>query len=99
MQNKITEMINFKQKGGILNMLLILLVAAIGVFAIVVYSTRQVDKSKPLEIIPKIDQQVQKLNELSDSDEIPSIEEDLNSTNLNDLDQDIGQVDSSLQGL
>jgi len=98
-QNKITEMIDLKQKGGILNILLILLVAAIGVFAIVVYSTRQVGKSKPLEIIPKIDQQVQKLNELGSSDEVPSIEEDLNSTNFNDLDWDIKEVDNSLQSL
>ena len=87
-----------KLKFGILNILIILLVAAIGVFAVVV-SLKNIGKTTPQEAAEILDGQVQKLNELGASDEIPSIEAELNSTSLDDLDQGVAEVDNSLQGL
>ncbi|OGD88810.1 hypothetical protein A3I53_01725 [Candidatus Curtissbacteria bacterium RIFCSPLOWO2_02_FULL_40_13b] len=87
-----------KLKFGILNILIILLVGAIGIFAVVV-SLKNIGKTTPQEAAEILDGQVQKLNELGASDEIPSIEAELNSTSLDDLDQGVAEVDNSLQGL
>lgn len=88
-----------KLKFGLLNILIILLVAAVGIFAVVVYSRKNIGKNIPLQVTETLDGQVLKLNELGSSDEIPSIEAELNSTNLDDLDQGVAEVDNSLQGL
>lgn len=88
-----------KLKFGLLNILIILLVAAVGIFAVVVYSKKNIGKNIPLQVTETLDGQVLKLNELGSSDEIPSIEAELNSTNLDDLDQGVAEVDNSLQGL
>ena len=45
------------------------------------------------------DEQVRKLETLSDSDEIGAIEADINSTNLENLDQELNQVDQELPSL
>ena len=45
------------------------------------------------------DEQIQKLETLSDSDEIGAIEGDVNSTNLENLDQELNQVDQELPNL
>ena len=45
------------------------------------------------------DEQVQKLETLSDSDEIGAVEADINSTNLENLDQELNQVDQELPSL
>ena len=45
------------------------------------------------------DEQVRKLETLSDSDEIGAIEADINSTNLDNLDQELNQVDQELPSL
>lgn len=89
-----------KLKFGLLNILIVLLVAAVGIFAVVVYSRKNLGKTTaPQQTVETLDGQVQKLNALESSDEVSSIEQDLNSTNLDDLDLGIAEVDSSLQGL
>lgn len=45
------------------------------------------------------DEQVQKLETLSDSDEIGAIEGDIQGTSLDNLDQELNQVDQSLSEL
>ena len=45
------------------------------------------------------DEQVQKFETLSDSDEISAIEGDIQGTNLEDLDQELNQVDQELLNL
>lgn len=83
-----------KLKFGLLNILIILLVAAIGIFAVVMYSRKNVGKTTPTPAAQILDGQVQKLNTLGSSDEIPLIEDELNSTDLDDLDQGIADVDN-----
>ena len=62
-----------------------------------------IDKiKKPAEHIVSTvekDEQVRALNEQSSSDEIEAIEKDINTTNFNDLDQGIDQVDQDLNSL
>lgn len=84
-----------KLKFGIFNILIIILVAAIGIFALVVYSKKNIQKTTPQEVAEILDGQVQKLNTLNNSDSVLQIEADLNSTNLEDLDQGVVEIDKS----
>lgn len=45
------------------------------------------------------DSQVENLNSQSESDEIEAIDADLNTTNLEDLDKELANVDNEQQGL
>jgi len=45
------------------------------------------------------DAQVRTLESLSNSDEVGAIEQDINSTNLDNLDEGIGEIDKELVGL
>lgn len=85
-----------KLKFGLLNILIILLVTAVGILAVVVYSRKNIGKTTPQQVTETLDGQVLKLNELGSSDEIPLIEAELNSTNLDDLDQGVAEVDNLL---
>ena len=84
------------------NVLLIaVLIAAIVVFALVFafFNFNLGEKAQTGESSVVKDEQVQKLETLSDSDEIGTIETDIDSTNLENLDQELNQVDQSLPSL
>lgn len=75
---------------------LIMAVAVIGVIAVVA-----IGKVGKVPSVPQvtIDRQIGELQKLSSSDEIGDIDEDLNKTNLENLDAELGEVDKELQGL
>ena len=84
------------------NVLLIaVLIAAIVVFALVFafFNFNLGEKAQTGESSVVKDEQVQKLETLSDSDEIGVIEADIQGTNLDNLDQEINQVDRDLSNL
>ena len=84
------------------NVLLIaVLIAAIVVFALIFafFNFGLGTKQETGEPNVVEDSQVQELETLSDSDEIGVIEADINSTNLENLDQEINQVDQNLPSL
>ena len=84
------------------NVLLIaVLIAAIVVFALVFafFNFNLGEKAQTGESSVVKDEQVQKLETLSDSDEIGTIETDIDSTNLENLDQELNQVDQELPSL
>ena len=85
--------------GSIL--LIAVLAAAVVVFALVFafYNFGLGTKQEAGEPSVVKDEQVQKLETLSDSDEIGAIEEDIDSTNLENLDQELNQVDQELPSL
>ena len=93
-------MMNKRLKSG--NVLLIaVLAAAVVVFALIfaffnfgLGTKQETGVSSVVE-----DNQIQKLETLSDSDEIGAIEEDIQGTNLDNLDQEINQVDQDLSNL
>ena len=84
------------------NVLLIaVLIAAVVVFALIFafYNFGLGTKQETGEPSVVKDEQVQKLETLSDSDEIGAIESDINSTSLDNLDQELNQVDQELPSL
>ena len=84
------------------NVLLIaVLIAAIVVFALVFafFNFNLGEKEPASESSVVRDEQVQKLETLSDSDEIGVIEADIQGTNLDNLDEGLNQVDQDLSGL
>ena len=84
------------------NVLLIaVLVVAVVVFALVYafYNFNFGKKEATGEPTVVRDEQVQKLETLSDSDEIGVIEADIQGTNLDNLDEGLNQVDQDLSGL
>lgn len=87
------------KSGSIL--LIAVLAAAVVVFVLVYafYNFNLGKKEATGEPSVVKDEQVQKLETLSDSDEIGAIEADINSTNLENLDQELNQVDQDLSGL
>ena len=90
----------FSFRRGSLTLWLILLVIAVGVAALAVFGV--LDLSKIKESIPGQsnqiieDQQVQSLQSQGTSDEVVDIEQDLNSTDLDCLDQELSEVDQAL---
>ena len=84
------------------NVLLIaVLFAAVVVFALVFafYNFNLGKKQATGEPSVVKDEQVQKLETLSDSDEIGAIEGDIQGTSLDNLDQELNQVDQNLSEL
>ena len=84
------------------NVLLIaVLVAAVVVFALVfAFYNFNLGKKEPASESGVVkDEQVQKLETLSDSDEISAIEGDIQGTNLDNLNQEINQVDQDFSSL
>ena len=84
------------------NVLLIaVLIAAVVVFALIFafYNFGLGTKQETGEPSVVKDEQVQKLETLSDSDEIGVIEADIQGTNLDNLDEGLNQVDQDLSGL
>ena len=95
-------MTNKRLKSG--NVLLIaVLFAAVVVFALIFAFFnfnlgKKVTFSDPNPNVVE-DEQIRNLNTLSDSDEVGAIEADINSTNFDNLDQEINQVDQDLSNL
>ena len=87
-------------KSRLIVLIVIILVAAIGISAILAYkffnagSLNDIVQSQPI-----VDEQIQELRNLSDSDSVDDIDKDINETKLDKLDLELGQVDSSLSEL
>ena len=84
------------------NVLLIaVLIAAVVIFALIFafYNFNLGKKETTGESTVVKDSQVQKLETLSDSDEIGAIEGDIQGTSLDNLDQELNQVDQDLSSL
>lgn len=91
-------------KGGFTALLIILVVAVIGLGALLAFGVFDVSDIKNIpgyqqRKITGVDQQVRDLNKLSSSDEVSAIEGDLNSTNLDDLDSEMDEVDRDLKDI
>ena len=82
-------------------LLIVVLVAAVVVFALVFafYNFNLGKKAQIGEPVVVKDEQIQKLETLSGSDEVGAIEGDIQGTNLDNLDQELNQVDQSLSEL
>lgn len=93
-----SKIFNFRR--GFLTLWLILLVIAIGVAALIAFGILDVGKIKksiPGQSPTMVeDQQVQDLQNQSTSDEVSDIEKDLNTTNLDTLDQELPDVDKAV---
>lgn len=69
--------------------LLAVLVIVLGAFALVM-------SSKSVSFPKKYENQISKIEKTSDSDEIESIEEDLNETDLENLDLELSDIQTEL---
>ena len=89
---------NLKPGSVLLIVVLAVAVLAVAVFFAFKYpdlgTKQEVGESSVVK-----DEQVQKLETLSDSDEISAIEGDIQGTNLDNLDQEINEVDQDLSSL
>ena len=89
---------NLKPGSVLLIVVLVVAVLVVAVFFALKYpdlgTKQEVGESNVVK-----DEQVQKLETLSDSDEIGAIEGDIQGTNLDNLDQEINQVDQDLSSL
>lgn len=83
-------------KRGFSMLWIIVAVAVIGVIALL--AINKIGKIPPVPSMT-FDRQIQELQKLSNSDEIGDIERDLDATALEGLDQELGEVDQSLEGL
>lgn len=90
-------------KRGFSTLWIIVAVAIVGVVAVLAFGVLDFYKIKKPDIGQKTqveeDQQVQNLNTLSTSDEVDVIEKDLDLTNLDALDAEIGDVARALSEL
>ena len=87
---------------GFFNLWLIIIVAAIGVAAILAYGIfnfAKIKKAVPGASPAAVDQEVSKLESLSSSDEIEVIEEDLKTTDIDNLDQELVEVEKEIPEL
>lgn len=73
---------------------LILVVAVVVILMAFAFGVLDINNitNKGMYQTPASDKQVQDLSKLSSSDEVLSIESDLNNTNLNNLDQGLDQI-------
>ncbi len=97
MRNKKLETRNLKLetlRWGFSTLWIIVVVAVIGLIAVV--SVGKIGRGPKPTPAPVEDAQVQELTTLSSSDEVEAIEADINATNLEDLDAELGEVDSAL---
>ena len=93
-------MMNKRLKSG--NVLLIVVLAAAVVVFALIFAFQYFDLGTKQETGGSSvveDSQIQKLETLSDSEEIGAIEEDIQGTSLDNLDQEINQVDQDLSNL
>jgi len=87
-----------KDPKGSLKMLLLLLTASVAVLIFVFFVYDEGVRAPFLEGKPAIsrDSQVEKLDTQSQSDDVGSIEKDLNSTDLNNIDDGSTQIQNGL---
>ena len=90
-------------KSGSIVLIVIILVAVIGISAILVYNksfyNRNFGYDDVVQSQPIVDEQIRDLRNLSSSDSIDDIDKDINGTSLDNLDQEINQVDQNLSNL
>ncbi len=105
MQNKqvTVDSSQFTVRMGFSTLWIIVAVAIVGVVAVLAFGVLDFYKIKKPDVGQKTqveeDQQVQDLNTLSTSDEVDVIEKDLDLTNLDALDAEIGDVEKDLMSL
>lgn len=85
---------------GFSTLWILIAVAVVGVVAIIAFGILDVAKlKKPAQYVLPEDKQVQQLQTLGQSDEISVIEQDIDNTNLDNLDAEMGEVEQDLQSL
>ena len=77
------------------SLILVVLLVALVVFFVILLKVFNIDRSSTPEEEKTVtyDQQVKDLATLGNSDEISDIEDDLNNTNIDQIDQELPQVD------
>ena len=92
---------NFKLKSGFstIFILIIVVVAALGILAVVVAKNSFKEPSPIESPASALDEQVKNLQNQSSSDEVGAIEKDTNDTNLDNLDQGADQIEKDLTGI
>ena len=96
----IVNSIRLTVRSGFSTLLIIVFVAIVGVMAVLAFSFLDVSKKTEVTTGPaEMDQQIKQLQTLSTSDEVPDIEKDLSSTNIDSLDSDLTDVDKDLGNL
>lgn len=89
-----------KRKRGLFILWLLLALAVLGLVAVVVVKKMNIQKQEPQSQVTQTDQNVEEFSKLSQSDEIGAIETDLDSTDLNKVDNDVlGDVDAAFGDL
>lgn len=88
-------------KHGFSTLILVVIVAVIGIIAIYVYGVKTGQTDKVPVYLPgkEQDQQVEDLGQVSNSDEIEVVENELNSTNFESLDEGMNEADKELADL
>ena len=92
---------NFKFRKGVLGIGLIAAIAVIALVAIIFFGILDLGKFGNLPEVPSIvpDRQVQELENLSDSDDVNVIEQELNDTNIDQLDKESSDLDKAIDQL
>jgi hypothetical protein len=101
-QNKFkVQNLKFKVKNGFLGIGLIAAIAIIAMVAIIFFGILDLGKFGNLPEVPSIvpDRQIQELENLSDSDDVGVIEQELNDTNVDQLDRESGDLDKAIDQL
>lgn len=101
MQNNILniryKILNIKGGFSALFVVIIILVAIVALVMIFAISKMKYNAKVPQDAeTAEVDQQVRTLRSLDSSDEVGAIDQDITSTNLDNLDQGMAQVDKEL---
>jgi len=90
---------NVSENKGNITLVIILIVAIVVAAIVIVWSLKGSGRIKqeqlPAPVSVPVDEQVKNLQKMSTSDDIGAIEADLNSTNLDNLDSEISEIDNS----
>lgn len=89
------------QTRGFSTLLIIIVVAVMGIAAVLAFGVFDAGKLKRTVQEPSVgqDQQLKELETVSTSDEVPDIERDINETNLETIDVELSEIEKEANGL
>lgn len=89
--------------GGFAAVWVLIAVVAVVFSGAAVFAMKNLNKNRPLRNqtaqVQEQDTLLHALQTLSDSDELAAIEQDINNTQLDDIDKELSQVDQDLTGI
>jgi len=89
-----------RARRGFSTLFVIVAVAVVFVLALLAFGVFDFAKlKKTVPTTTEVDEKLNELSAVSTSDEVPDIEKDLNDTNLEMIDAELGEVEKELTGL